>query len=378
MNKKIWIGAGIAAAVAAMVTIAVVQKSRAEGPVKVTRLEQKMFVETLTTSGTLTAGKQQAVYLEPDRGDLKKILVKQGQKVKAGDRLIEYENPTLDAERDQAELQIKTAKVKLDGLYKQKKQLKQTPPPSSVSGQILAANQGGSPGSGKDEIEQQIRLARLELDQAEKQLDMVKAKESRLFVTSEQNGTVVQVNENAGAGTGGAATAAEPLVVVADLSQLKVTANVSEYDAIKVKAGQSVTIKTDAILDKEWTAKVEQVGFLPKTNQVAASADQDAQVTYPVDIKLEEAVPMKIGSRLIIEITTSKERVKGLPQSAVKENGEQNFVFVVEKGKAVQKPVKIGRSNGDIVEILSGISADQPVIVNPPADLRTGMEVEIR
>lgn len=376
MNKKIWIGVGIAAAVATMMTIAVLQRSHAEEPVKVTKLKQQVYVERLTTSGTLTAGKQQMVYLQPDRGDLKKVWVKPGQKVKEGDRLVEYENPTIDAEKDQAELQLKTAKVKLNSLYIQKKRLKQTAS-SAPSGQVSPVNQGANTGATKEEIEQQIQLAKLELEQAEKQLDMVEAKESRLLVLSEQNGTVVQVNENAGAGTGGTGAVAEPIVVVTDLSQLKVTANVSEYDALKVKEGQAVTIKTDAIPDQEWAAKVEKVGMLPKTNPAAEAADQEAQVTYPVDIKLEEAVPMKIGSRLMIQITTSNEWVNGLPQSAVKENGERNFVFVVEKGKAIQKPVKTGRSNGQIVEILSGITADQQVIVNPPADLKTGMEVEI-
>nr|WP_258567815.1 efflux RND transporter periplasmic adaptor subunit [Paenactinomyces guangxiensis] len=331
----------------------------------------------MTTSGTLSAGNQQMVYLQPDRGELKKILVKPGQKVKKGDRLIEYENPTLKGEKEQAELQVQTAKVKLNSLYRQKKQLgKSTVTPSPNPGQGAPGSPNPDPGmaASKEEIDQQIQLTRLELKQAQKQLELAKSRQNRLFVRAENNGTVVQINENQGAGQ----SASEPVVVVADLGQLKVTANISEYDALKVKEGQTAAIKTDALPDKKWSAQVEKIGLLPKKNLAAEAANEDAQVTYPVELNVKESVPMKLGSRLILEIVTSAAKVKALPQSAIKEQGEQTFVFVVEKGKAVQKTVKVGRSNEQFAEIVSGITADHQVIVNPTSELASGAEVKIR
>lgn len=374
MKKKIWIGLGIAAVIAGMITVSVLQQTDAAGPFQVTALKSQVIQERLTTSGTLAAGNQQMVYIQPDRGELKRILVKPGQKVKKGARLVEYENPALDGEKEQAELQIKTVNIRLNSLYKQRKELNKTsttpPPDDSERGAPTASPV--SPVS-KEEINQQIQLTKLELEQAKKQLEVVKTRISRLVVTSEQDGTVVEVNEHSGIGTN-----TEPLVVVADLSQLKVTANISEYDAIKVKEGQKATIKSDVIPDEEWSAQVKTVGFLPKSNPVAEASNGEGQVIYPVELLLKEAVPIKLGSRLIVEITISADQVMSLPVSAVQEKEEQAFVYVVEQGKAMKKEVKTGKRDDQSIEIVSGITANQQVILAPSADLTSGTEVEIR
>jgi len=372
VKKKVWIGFGIAAVIIVFVAVAALKKAQADEPVSVTQLGSHVLKETFTTSGLLEAGSQQAVYFQPERGELEKIWVKPGQKVKKGDRLIEYENPQLLAEKEQAEVQIKTAKVKLRSLYRQKRNA------GSASRSVAGAGQPGMPptGSSKEEINQQIQLTELELEQAEKQLEVAKSRVNNLVVTSKVNGTVVQVDEQAGSSP----SATNPVVVVADLSQIRVTANISEYDVLKVKEGQPVKLESDALPDQKWDGVVEQVAFLPKQNQPqGVSGSQDgAQVVYPVKIKVNQSLPVKIGSKLIVEISTSSEQVMGLPQAAVIDQDDQSYVFVVEKGEAVKKPVKVGKRNDQVVQILSGVSPQDDVIVSPPKDLAPGMEVKVR
>lgn len=369
MNKKLWIGIGIAAAVVGTFTLSVLQPLKADSQVEVVKLKQQKIEETLTASGTLTASKQQNVYFQPDRGELKKILVKPGQKVKSGQRLVEYNSDTVIAEKKQAELQVKTAKIQLDNLYKQKKKIGSTPA-------TVDPMQGGIPQAApvsKDEINQQIELAKLELERAKQQLSLIETRQGRLYVTSEFEGTVVQVNEQAGI----TAASAEPLVIIADLGQLKVTANISEYDALNVKAGQPVTVKTDALPDQEWKAEVEKVALLPK-NSPDQIGQGDAQVTYPVEIQLKESVPMKLGSRLILEVHIASDQVMGIPISAIQEVNNESHVFVVEHGKAKQVKVKTGKRNVEFIEIVSGLQANDLVIVKPSPDLKNGSEVKVR
>ncbi|TCS94247.1 efflux RND transporter periplasmic adaptor subunit [Hazenella coriacea] len=368
MNKKLWIGIGIAAAVVGTFTLSVLQPFKTENHVEVVKLKEQKVEETLTTSGTLTAGKQQNVYLQPERGELKKVLVKPGQKVKKGQRLVEYDSESVLAEKKQAELQVKTAKVNLDNLYKQKKKIGST----AISADPMLGNIPPTSAS-KDEINQQIELAKLELERAKQQLSMTETRQGRLYVTSEFEGTIVQANEQAGI----ASASTEPLVIVADLSQLKVTANISEYDALNVKTGQPVAVKTDALPDQEWKATVEKIALLPK-NSTDPLGQGEAQVTYPIEIQLKDSVPMKLGSRLIVEVHTASDQVTGIPISAIQEVNNESYVFVVNGGKAKQVKVKTGKRNVEFIEIVSGLQANDLVILKPGPDLKDGSEVKVQ
>jgi HlyD family secretion protein len=60
-----------------------------------------------------------------------------------------------------------------------------------------------------------------------------------------------------------------------------------------------------------------------------------------------------------------------IPASAVRDGK----VFVVDSGKAVQRLVRLGRNSTSGVEILSGLAVGDVVIVNPPANLQSGLAV---
>lgn len=370
MKKKVWIGLGVAALIITFVTVGVLKQLWSKETVTVTKLGTHNLQESFTTSGVLKAGNQQTVYYQAERGELKKVWVKPGQQVKKGDRLVEYENPQLRAEKEQMEMQIKSAEIRLNSLYRQRKNL------NASQGEHEGAGEGvPSMQSSKEELNQQIRLAQLELDQAKEQMKLVKERINHLVITSKISGTVVQVDEQAG----NALNMNNPIVVVADLNEFHVTANVSEYDVMKVKEGQSVTLQSDALPDQKWTGEVKRVAYLPKQNQLdEAAGNGGAQVVYPIEIKVNEAIPLKIGSKMIVEITISTQQIQGLPQEAIVEQNNETFVYVVENGKAVKKTVKIGKRNDRVVEILSGISPQDQVIVSPPEGLTPGMEVTVK
>ncbi|MBH8598807.1 MULTISPECIES: efflux RND transporter periplasmic adaptor subunit [unclassified Thermoactinomyces] len=287
-RKKGWIGLGTVLLLAVLVTVAVMNQAQADVPLSVVNLKPLTLTQTFTTSGTMMSEREQTVYQQPERGDVKKILVEPGEKVKRGDRLVEYEN---GAQR---------------------------------------------------------------------------------YVTSKLNGTVVRAVDNIV--SGGAGT--EPLVVVADLDHLKVEAAISDYDILKVKPGQKVTLTSDAIPGKKWSGRVERVGLMPQEKSGVDNAD--SQVNYPVDIKLTEPVPFNLGTKLIVEIMTSSQKVMGIPSSAVVDKGDRKIVYVVKDGKAVEKEVHVGKTSEQTTEILSGITPKDQVIAQPPKELSSGMEVKLK
>ncbi|MCS1350500.1 efflux RND transporter periplasmic adaptor subunit [Mechercharimyces sp. CAU 1602] len=223
-------------------------------------------------------------------------------------------------------------------------------------------------GKSEIQIQHEIQLAELEMKKAEEQLQQVKNQQTKLTVKSKHSGTVVSVSSIEDATDGG-----EPLVVIANMGNLKVEAKISELDVVEVKKAQHVTVQSDVFPGEEWIGKVTAIGFTPE-KKVADTGD--SQIEYPVEIKLEESIPAKLGSSLIVEIQTREAEVDSLPESAILDREGQFVVFVQEK-KAVQKKVKTGLSHGGKVEIVSGLSVDDIVIEDPPEVLETGTEVTV-
>ncbi|MCS1352469.1 efflux RND transporter periplasmic adaptor subunit [Mechercharimyces sp. CAU 1602] len=360
-NKKIWIGIGVVLLIGVMVTLAVLKNKGDVITAKTTKLSPDTMSETIMASGTLASDKQQTVYLEPERGSVKKIEVKAGDKVKKGDPLVKYENPALAAERKQAELGLERVKVQRSNLYAALEEAKkQTEEEAALS---------GATGQSTDQIERELKLVNVEVKQMEDSLQQVKNQQAKLAVTSEQAGVVVSVHSIASA-----ANTASPLVVVADLEKLKVEAQISELEAIKVKEKQRATIQSDALPGEEWGGTVTLVGLTPESK--SAVGEGSSQVEYPVEIKLDEPVPAKLGSRLIVEIATTEKEVNTLPETAVLQRDEKQVVFVVKGQSAIEKQIEIGLAQEGKIEIIDGVGTDEQVIIEPPEDLKSGTEVK--
>lgn len=360
-KKKVWIGVGILSVIVIMVVVSIFNYSRNE-TVKITKLDRQLIEQKLTLSGKIASTKNQMVYLRPEQGELKKIYVKPGQKVKKGSKLLEYESPVIQSEKQQADLAVKQARVKIESLKKQK---------SRGNNQQSLGGQGVGTGS----IDEQIKLAQVELDQAKQQVQLAKKKQNQLIVKSKQNGVVVQVNENAQSGV-----SSEPVIIIQDTDALKIDAKVSEYDVLKLKKDQKAYIYSEALPDKKWVGKVTHIGLIPveNNNQSLTTLDEEnANVNYPIELTTSDKLPLKLGSRVIIEIVTSSHIASALPQSTIKQEGNQSYVFVVKNQKAVKVPVKVGGRNEQWVEILSGVNPGEHIILNPSPTLEDGAEVTV-
>ena len=64
-----------------------------------------------------------------------------------------------------------------------------------------------------------------------------------------------------------------------------------------------------------------------------------------------------------------------VPQTALQTGQEGNFVYVVERGKAAMRPVKVDRQVNGLAVITSGLKADEMVVTRAPRNLRPGASV---
>ena len=144
--------------------------------------------------------------------------------------------------------------------------------------------------------------------------------------------------------------------------------NLSELDVPVVKPGQKATIKLDSLPDKTFTGKVMSVDRLGTTS--------NSVTNYPVivqfDTSSQEVLPnMAASVNIIIE---TKDNVLLVPSSAIQKQNGQNIVTVLEDGKERQKQVEVGISSDTQTEIISGISEGEVVITGrlTGAKIQTG------
>lgn len=191
-------------------------------------------------------------------------------------------------------------------------------------------------------------------------------------ICSSVSGVVSQLGAAAGCFT----QATVPLVVIADTSSLQVNAQVDESLVSSVKAGQSVTI-TGSALNGTYQGKVNQV--YPTARKVLVGATSTKTVVdVLIDITNADS-QLKPGLNADVSIETATADAIVLPYEAIRQDSRnQEYVFVVRSGRACRQNIVTGTEHADDVEITSGISRGDEVIVSPPSSLQSGQPVRTK
>lgn len=136
-----------------------------------------------------------------------------------------------------------------------------------------------------------------------------------------------------------------------------VTISLNEIDAAKVKAGDMVSLTFDALEDLKLAGHVSNVDLVGTVSQ--------GVVSYSVEIAFDQNDDrVKPGMTVNAEIVAaSKDGVLLIPSSAVKTTGGKSNVQVMSNGVPVTKEIKIGASNDSSVEVVSGLSEGDEIIV---------------
>lgn len=152
-------------------------------------------------------------------------------------------------------------------------------------------------------------------------------------------------------------TTADAVVVLSD--QLIVRAQVDETDIGKITPDKKAIIILDAYPDTKIKASAEHIYYESKTvNNVTI---------YEVDLKPVEVPPFfRSGMNAAVDfIEQSKENTLLIPQEAVYKEKEENFVLVKQNNgkEPLRVAVKLGISDDKNVEVISGITEDERIIL---------------
>lgn len=215
-------------------------------------------------------------------------------------------------------------------------------------------------------LKDKIDLAEAKVWEAKKNLDAAQANYDNEVLNAEKrnvkapiSGTVNEINIKNGddLGKSGTATTKVTPIIIGDLNTLKAQVQVNEVDIPNVSLDQKVMLKFEAIDGFTATGKVEKIDSLGTIAQNV--------VTYNVTIGLD-SLDQRIKPEMSVSasiITGIKQDVITVSNSAIKMQGESNYVEILNEGDTPkQVNVEIGVANNTETEIISGLKEGDKVV----------------
>ncbi len=169
------------------------------------------------------------------------------------------------------------------------------------------------------------------------------------------------------ASTGQYVKKGEPLVKLIQINPLRLRTTVPEQYLQQLKSGETINFTVDSLPDKEFTGKITR--FSPAVDKSSRSLMVEATIENP---KLE----LKAGMFTRVKLTFGEKKpVLLVPQKAVSTAVGLNKVYVLADGKAQAREVTLGQKDGELIEIVSGVSANETVITSNLDKLADGTAV---
>ena len=149
-----------------------------------------------------------------------------------------------------------------------------------------------------------------------------------------------------------------------NLSTLRVTARVEEADRGRLKPGQDVTIRVDALPDKEFTGRVEEIGVMAKLDFSTWPPPKNFDLVVALDQTDPRLRPgMTATPRIAVE------RIKDailIPAEAVFQKAGRAVVYVLKGSKFEERVIEVARRGNGQVAVASGLAAGDRVALTDP------------
>jgi RND family efflux transporter MFP subunit len=160
------------------------------------------------------------------------------------------------------------------------------------------------------------------------------------------------------------------IVSLVRIHPLRLRADIPEASAASVRVGQSVRLTTETFPDRTFTGLVRRLG---------ASLDER---TRALTIEAEVSNPgyqLRPGMFAKVQVITQKNAsAVMIAQAAVVNSAGLSKVFVIENGKAVERMVRTGVTDGEMIEIVDGVRENETVAVSNTDKLQNGSSVQLR
>ena len=363
-------------------------REAAAKPVKVEVVLQKTVRRAVEVVGTLAAVDQVTISSEAD-GKVSRILADLGDRVSAGQALIQIDHEKQQYNYDQQKATLDRALAQLGAADPQHlPEIEKTPDVQKASADLVQAKQAFDratelfkrtlvPQQTLDDAATALQSKRASYDlavQNAKNLRAgIQASEASMKLADRQlRDTQIRAPfdgyvEKRLVNLGELVKTQMPVMAVVRVDPLKVIAEIPEKMAPWIHDGQPVQLQVDAYPDRMFTGKVSRI----------SPAVSTATRAFPFEalVPNKDAV-LKPGTFARVHIESGKvDEVLTLPFMALQYRYGVNRVFVVDGDKLAARELKVGDRVGDRIEIVSGVKAGDRVAVTDVDKLADGMKV---
>ena len=224
-----------------------------------------------------------------------------------------------------------------------------------------------------DDMTTRYEMAQAGLESAQQMKNEVSAQFAYAQIKAPFSGVVT----NTFVKEGDMANPGMPLVTLEGGSGKQVTAMVSESEITKIQSGMKATVLVKS-LQKEFSGKVIEVSLSAKNTGgqylVKVNLDNpDDTVLSGMFVNVHFAVesPKKSNENASQKVL--------IPESALVKQGQLTGIYTIGSGNvAILRWLRIGKTYGNQVEVLSGLSADEQYIVSADGKLYNGAKVSVK
>jgi HlyD family secretion protein len=368
----------VAAAVGAVIALRLTYFRPAAVPVTVAHVETGRVEELITNNKAGTVSAHSRASLTPEIGGrIARIPVKEGDRVKRGDVVIELDDTDLRAQVALQERTLDTARAaaaeactagELAG--RELERSRRLFDIGAVSRQTLeqAEHQHAT-------ADAACATGATRVEQARAAVDVARVNVDKTVLRAPLSGVVSKVSVQRGewvtpAPPGLALPSAVDLI---DTASIYVRAPLDEVDAGKVHPGLPVRISMDAFPGRTFAGHVTHVGaYVSEAQQQNRTFDIDAAFDDPA-----VASTLLPGTSADVEIILrTHDQVLRVPTSAVLQGGH---VLVVRDEVLVSVPVRTGLANWEFTEVLDGLTAGDAVVVSlDRVEVKAGARVTLQ
>lgn len=306
--------------------------------VETTKPQFHTFDSQFSYLGTFEPNKQATISSE-GQGKVVSINFDEGDAIKKGSVIAKLDDEML-------RLQLQTIEVNLEGQRKDENRYK------------ILAQQNAAPDIQLEKIELAIRGLEIQKAQILKQI-------KGCTIVSPFNGVVTKKMIDLGSVIG----IGTPVLEVTDISVLKLAVNVPEKDINNFKVGQKVEVNTDVLADQTLQGTI-------KTISVQADKTHNVKVQVEVVNKSNELRAGMFGTAILAN--GSSHNALSIPRKTLVGSTKSPQLYVVKNGKALLTPFSAGTSDGDFIEIVSGITEDDNVVIKGQVNLKNNSNVKLK
>lgn len=307
-------------------------------------------------------------------GYIARMYVDRGDRVKAGQLLMEIDHTdyvhavnrakanlaAAKAEVFRQEANIRNAKLTLDRMK------------ALIKDQFVSQQDLDTAQVNYDLASAQIETYRAQVQQMEVALQQAETNLTYSYIRAPFAGYVAERNLDPGAyvtgSTASTSTMSRGILSLHDIETVRILIEVVEKDIPLVKIGQQAEVRAEAYPDRLFTGQV--------TRTVQALNKNTRAMTVEVDLPNKDQL-LKGGmfARVAIMVGVHPKAIQ-IPIDAVTRLEENQYVYVVRDGKAHQMPVELGGRNENRIEVTKGLTGAEQVILSGKDLVSEGTIVE--